>query len=173
MKQLIPFILLLTLLLVSCATQDIDNMIDEEKEIAMAKEMEKNPPVFLDEDEVIQEKIAVSEMSGSLILKSGQFVDKAHPTSGEVQIVQANGHNVLIFSEDFMSDKGPQLVVIASEHENPQNSQDLHTGNYVELGKLKTTSGPQMYNLPQGEFNSVAIYCKPFKVLFGVASLSK
>jgi hypothetical protein len=171
MKSYLITILISSLLLVSCS-QDIDSMTNEQKEIAMEKEMENNPPEYMDEEEIVKEKLAVSKMSGSLILKNGLFEDRAHPTRGEVQIVEGNEHNNLIFSEDFMSDKGPQLVVIVSEHENPQNSQDLHEGNYAELGKLKSVEGPQMYDLPEGNFNSVAVYCKPFKVLFGVASLS-
>ena len=70
---------------------------------------------------------------------------------------------------------GPALVVILSPHPNPSSSSDVHQTGYVELAKLKGNKGNQNYTLPDGvdpaSFGSVVIYCKPFKVVFSVASL--
>ena len=46
---------------------------------------------------------------------------------------------------------------------------------YLDLGKLKGNRGNQNYPIPADVdisiFNSVVIYCKPFAVVFSVATL--
>jgi len=58
----------------------------------------------------------------------------------------------------------------------PANSGQVKTEGYVDLGKLKGNRGNQNYPiLPDvdiGTFNSLVIYCKPFSVVFSVASLA-
>ena len=78
--------------------------------------------------------------------------------------------------EDFRVTNGPDLRVILATHPDPQDRNDVHTRDYVELGKLKGNIGNQNYPLPEGlspdGFGSVVIYCKPFQVVFSVAPLS-
>ena len=61
-------------------------------------------------------------------------------------------------------------------HPNPEGGSDIHEGDYIDLGKIKGNIGNQNYPLPAGVdpsmFNSVVIYCKPFHVVFSVASLN-
>ena len=87
----------------------------------------------------------------------------------------ADGAYVLRF-EDFEVTNGPDLRVLVSPHPNPRGSGDATAEGYVELGKLKGNIGSQNYRFPEGltpdAFQSVVIYCKPFRVVFSVASLS-
>jgi len=104
---------------------------------------------------------------------SGTFDGRAHPGSGNVRIVQEGQKRVLIFEDDFRTDPGPQLHVFLSGTKDPKNSADLHAVGDADLGRLKSTSGAQMYTLPAElnfDIKSVVVYCVPFKVIFGVAN---
>ncbi len=117
-------------------------------------------------------------MEAATPLKVGTFVDgdSFHRGSGSATIYQlADGSYVLRF-EDFRVTNGPALYVLLSPHPSPEGSGDATAEGYIELGRLKGNIGPQNYFFPEGaapdDFNSVVIYCKPFRVVFSVASLS-
>ena len=54
-------------------------------------------------------------------------------------------------------------------------SDEVKSPGYLDLGELKGNRGNQNYPIPAGvnisTFNSVVIYCKPFAVVFSVATL--
>ena len=121
------------------------------------------------------EKENMEAMSDGNLEKSGSFERRAHPTFGSIQIIEKDGHALVILSDDFKSDSGPELHIILTEHPNPKSSKDVHTGEYVDLGILKSTKGTQTYEIPAdkiGKFKSAVVYCKPFRVIFGAATLS-
>ena len=76
--------------------------------------------------------------------------------------------------EDFRVTNGPDLRVLLVPASDPQGRDDVE--GYIELGKLKGNMGNQNYFLPEGEdgsgFSSVVIYCRPFHVVFSVATLN-
>ena len=75
--------------------------------------------------------------------------------------------------QDLDVDNGPDLRVLLSKNPSVRSSGDL--GEYVELGKLKGNKGNHNYSIPSDinaeDYNSVVIYCKPFKVVFNSANL--
>ncbi len=105
-------------------------------------------------------------------LASGSFVDSEHPTKGLIQVFEADGKKYLKFDRSFKSDDGPDLFVILHNQNPPQSYND---SNYLSLGRLKKTTGEQMYEIPSGadinNFQSVVIWCKQFNATFGFASL--
>ncbi len=70
---------------------------------------------------------------------------------------------------------GPNLHVLLSGHPNPA-SREAVMQYCIVLGKLKGNLGDQNYELPAGTdvtvFQSVVIYCQPFRAFFASASLS-
>jgi Electron transfer DM13 len=110
--------------------------------------------------------------STAKLLVGGSFVASEHPTQGLAQIVEADGKKFLKFDRSFKSDNGPDLYVILHNQDPPQAYED---GNYLSLGRLKRTSGEQMYEIPASSnittFKSVVIWCKQFNATFGFASL--
>jgi hypothetical protein len=116
--------------------------------------------------------------SSSEILRAGEFMDadRFHKGSGDGTIYGLPDGSTLLRLEDFRVTNGPDLRVILSPNPNPQNSSEVLEDGYIEVGKLKGNIGNQNYPLPAGidplTFNSIVIYCKPFKVVFSVASLS-
>ena len=65
--------------------------------------------------------------------------------------------------------------MILSPHPNPERQADVKQAGYVDLGKLKGNIGNQNYFILDGVdisiLGSVVIYCKPFHVVFSVATL--
>ena len=111
-------------------------------------------------------------------VKHGNFrdADSFHTGEGSATVYQLPDGSYVLRFEDFRVTNGPDLRVILATHPDPQSRGDVHTGEYVELGKLKGNIGNQNYPLPEGlspdDYGSVVIYCKPFQVVFSVASLS-
>ncbi len=110
-------------------------------------------------------------------LKKGDFedADDAHRGEGTATVYRLPDGSHVLRVEQFKVTNGPDLRVIMSPNSDPQSSSEVTESGYVELGKLKGNIGNQNYPFPEGvdpaTFNSVVIYCKPFRVLFSVARL--
>ena len=126
----------------------------------------------------VESVVEMMAAGGPSVVKSGAFrdADSFHTGEGSATLYELpDGSHVLRF-EDFRVTNGPDLRVILASHPDPMSRGNVHSGEYVELGKLKGNIGNQNYPLPEGlspdDYNSVIIYCKPFQVLFSVAALS-
>ncbi len=110
-------------------------------------------------------------------VKTGTFrdADNFHRGSGTAAIYQSPEGAHLLRLEDFSVTNGPDLRVLLAGHPDPQNRDDVQGPGYIELGSLKGNIGNQNYEIPEGTDigaqGSVVIYCKPFQVVFSVASL--
>lgn len=121
---------------------------------------------------------ATSQTQASdLVLKASasQFVGVQHPTSGQAQIVEEGGAKYLELSQDFQSDRGPDLKVIL--HKASTVNQKVQEGDYVNLGLLKSFNGSQRYLIPDEvdltQYQSVAIWCEEYNVTFGYAPMAQ
>ena len=110
-------------------------------------------------------------------LKTGSFrdADRFHKGEGRATIhVLEDGSRVLRL-EEFRVTNGPSLRVILATTADPSSSAEVLQGAYVDLGTLKGNVGNQNYPIPDdtdlAAINSIVIYCKPFKVVFSVATL--
>ncbi len=112
-------------------------------------------------------------------LKQGAFTDadRFHKGSGQATIYQLPDGSHVLRLENLDVTNGPDLRVILSPSQNPESSGEVNGQGYVELDKLKGNKGNQNYPIPTGfdvaPIQSVVIYCKPFKVIFSVASLQQ
>ncbi len=107
-----------------------------------------------------------SRENSLVITKTGEFEGLAgHKAEGIAKIIQANDMTFLRF-ENFEVTNGPDLRVYIT----PEG--DVHQG--IQLEKLKGSKGDQNYlleNIDLGVYDTVVIYCQPFGVYFGQASL--
>lgn len=110
---------------------------------------------------------------------AGSFTgaDRFHQGEGTATIFELGpGERTLRF-EEFRVTNGPDLRVLLVNTPNPEGRSDLDDAGYVELGKLKGNVGSQNYDIPDtvslSDVESVVIYCKPFRVVFSVATLAK
>ena len=100
---------------------------------------------------------------------SGTFVDGdwLHKTQGTAKVIPTDSGSVLRL-ENFKTTNGPDLYVYLAT--------DDKASEFVNLGRLKGSSGNQNYEIPSevdlSKYNKVLIWCKAFSVLFGTAELS-
>ena len=110
---------------------------------------------------------------------AGNFrdADSFHKGSGNATIYEIAPDQRVLRLDEFMVTNGPDLRVLLANAPNPEGHGDLDDAGYVELGKLKGNVGSQNYEIPQdfdlADAQSVVIYCKPFRVVFTVATLAK
>jgi hypothetical protein len=105
------------------------------------------------------------DASTATLLRSGTWMgSNNYGVSGSAQIYESNGQNVLVL-DGFQSSNGPDLHVYLST--------STGASSFVNLGKLKSTSGRQVYNIPAqtdlAQFKFALIWCQEFAVLFGKA----
>ncbi len=110
-------------------------------------------------------------------VKRGDFkdADSFHRGSGQATIYTTPSGGHLLRLENLDVTNGPALHVVLSPHEDPTRSEEVKLEGYADLGDLKGNRGNQNYPIPAdvdlSAINSVVIYCKPFAVVFSVASL--
>ena len=109
------------------------------------------------------------------VLRRGTFVgsDNFHQGEGTATVYRV-GQDIILRLDPFTVTNGPDLHVILTKHPAPKSRADVKEG-YIEVAKLKGNVGSQNYTLPQDvlldEYRAVVIYCKPFHVVFSVATL--
>ena len=161
-----------------------DDLIIKEEGMALMREsVEKsdeammNKAIVMLQEDVEKSGEATTEQPSVLKLKSGNFrdTDSFHKGSGEATIYRGPDGSRVLRLENLNVTNGPDLHVILTPHQGPDSRSDVNVPGYVDLGKLKGNKGDQNYPIPDGvdieTQGSVIIYCKPFEVIFSVASL--
>ena len=105
----------------------------------------------------------------SVSSREGTFSGRnGYNAKGLATLETVNDSSTLRFSEDFQTSAGPGLYIYLSP-------QDNGVSGAVSLGEIQSNNGEQAYGIPPtvnpDEYDHVIIYCKPFGVLFGVATL--
>jgi hypothetical protein len=110
----------------------------------------------------MEEEVVDNTSTSTFVM--GDFVDGAHPTSGNANV---NSDKTELSFTNFKTDNGPKLLVYLST--------DTEASEYVNLGDLKGVSGNFTYSIPTNtdllKFKIVNIWCVDFLVSFGTAEL--
>ena len=130
--------------------------------------------------EMVQSTMAegAGQMGKATQVATGEFkdADAFHRGSGQAIIYAAPGGGHLLRLEALDVTNGPALHVILSPHQDPANGDEVKQPGYADLGPLKGNRGNQNYTIPAdvdvSAIRSVVVYCKPFSVVFSVATLS-
>lgn len=110
---------------------------------------------------------------------TGVLEGKAHPTNGRATIYQAPDGKSFLRLSDFATSNGPDVHVVLLKSDEKALGGVAVTGELdkVELGSLKGNQGDQNYDLPAAtdlnKYQTVAIYCERFHVIFGSSQLEK
>jgi hypothetical protein len=101
------------------------------------------------------------------IKKMGQFSNGPYGrVSGMARVYLQNNQLVLVL-ENMMISNGPDLHVYLSKEADPLN--------FIDLGKLKSTNGNQVYEIPISTNLSIykfaLVHCQLYNHLFGKAEL--
>ena len=114
-----------------------------------------------------------------MVRAAGNFrdADSFHKGSGNAIIYELGSGERILRLDEFRVTNGPDLRVLLAYAPDPESHGDLDDAGYHELGKLKGNVGAQNYDIPESvslsDVESVVIYCKPFRVVFSVATLAK
>lgn len=144
-------------------------VLNKEVNEALPFEVMNDAPVTTslpaDESDDVTEPIVET---GPQLVASGAFTDADdfHKGSGDALLYQDGDMHLLRF-ENFDVTNGPDLRVLLAVDGDPAQS--------VELDALKGNQGDQNYSIAPSidvdDYNSVIIYCKPFRVVFSTAAL--
>jgi hypothetical protein len=112
----------------------------------------------------IEEVVEETPATGKVLFK-GTFSSAAHPTTGDVEIIELNGVKKLSF-KNLKSDAGPDLRIYLA--------QDLGAKTFTEITN-KVNNGTYTLDIPTtldpAKNKYVLIWCRQFSVLFGSAEL--
>lgn len=104
------------------------------------------------------------------VVATGRFVDgePGHHNSGDA-ILLTDGTQYVLRFENFSVTNGPDIHVFLSK--GPR-----YAAGDLDLGSVKATQGSSNYGVPSGVdargYGNVIIWCVPFSVQFGYASLT-
>ncbi len=125
-------------------------------------------------DTVMEEKMPEAEMT---LLAQGSFYDLFHVGSGQALVYQLADGSRILRLQDFEVDNGPELHVYLVPIDPVPSSVGVEIPGSVDLGKLKGNIGDQNYEIPAdldlSQFQSVVIWCQPFRVPFIAAALGQ
>ncbi|MEP7144275.1 MAG: DM13 domain-containing protein [Ferruginibacter sp.] len=112
---------------------------------------------------------ALNEMADASAIpaQTGTFMNGPYGNvSGDVRIYLDNG-NINLSLENFSTSNGPDLHVYLSKEKQPIN--------FVDLGRIKSTGGNQVYminrNISITGYKYALIHCQQYNHLFGSAEL--
>ena len=147
-----------------------EEMMEEETMMEGETMMEEQTMM---EEEMMEETMMEEEMIEETIPISyaGTFVgvgDGIHDAQGDAYTIPLEDGSDVLRLENFKSTNGPDLYVYLST--------DKSASEFINLGKLKASSGNQNYEIPNEvdltDYNKVLIWCKAFGVLFGSAEIT-
>ena len=126
--------------------------------------------------QAVDEAMPPGDMAAMQILAQGEFYNIAHEGRGKATIYQLpDGSRILRF-EGFEVLNGPDLHVYLASGNPVPDTVGVELAGSVDLGKLKGNIGNQNYELPAdldlSQFQSVVIWCQPFRVPFAAAPLT-
>ena len=127
------------------------------------------------EPSISEEDMPEGADQGMTIIAQGQFYDIAHEGMGTATIYElADGTRILRF-ENFEVLNGPQLHVYLAPQNPVPDLAGAELEGAIDLGALKGNIGDQNYTIPADvfldQFQSVVIWCVPFRVAFNAAPL--
>ncbi len=106
-------------------------------------------------------------------LKTGEFKEINSTTEGQASLSQKGELYYVSFEDDFKSPSGPDLYVYLTKNTRLTTRDDIKNG--IELGKLESTDGKQVYFVGEvddiEDYNSVTIFSKKFEVPWSFARL--
>lgn len=105
--------------------------------------------------------------SATPVTAVGNFTSANNYTVTGTARIYRQDNKLILSLENFNSTSGPDLRVYLSK--------EIQPVNFISLGKLKSLSGNQLYDIPASTdlnvFSNVIIHCQQFNRVFGYTTL--
>lgn len=116
-------------------------------------------------------------LPGNGALRVGRFARKTQDGAGGVEVVATpGGTGVVRLGQDFSVTGGAKLAVYLTREASPGTRAEVERG-FLDLGELRSTSGPDLYPVPRGTdlnaFAGVVIYATEQHVPYIAAPLGR
>ena len=110
-----------------------------------------------------------------MCIRDRSFFKKKYNIKGSWSLVNRDGVDYVVLSDNFSTKNGPDLKVFLS----PRSQADVSGKNAVEgsiqLGALTKNKGASEYAIPAGtdlsQYSTVLIHCEAYSVLWGGGSI--
>lgn len=133
---------------------------------------------FLFPPAAVNEQITMApqeQLLASAIFNHPNPNDPAHWAKGGVDVYSGGPSARVFINADFETGPGPDFHVYLNRSANVQTPDDFDPAQAVELGKLKSFTGSQIYPIPADlnprEYQAVVLWCKAFSQLISVGAL--
>ena len=118
---------------------------------------------------------AQAAATATAALQNQSFFKKKYNIKGSWSLVNRDGVDYVVLSDNFSTKNGPDLKVFLS----PRSQADVSGKNAVEgsiqLGALTKNKGASEYAIPAGtdlsQYSTVLIHCAAYSVLWGGGSI--
>ena len=118
---------------------------------------------------------AETGIAAAVTAQDQAFFKKRYRIKGTWSLVNRDGKNFIVFSDDFKTKNGPDLKIFLS----PKSAEDVTGKNALEgslnLGVLQNNKGAQEYEIPEGtdlsQFSTVLVHCEAYAILWGGGAL--
>ncbi|NDJ33173.1 MAG: DM13 domain-containing protein [Chloroflexi bacterium] len=123
--------------------------------------------------------VAIGDEPAPILAGSFTVIDEQHRGDGFVDIFKLGEADryVLFLEDDFSVSAGPDLILLLSANPEPRTATEALQPQHLNLGPLQATSGPQFYQIPEGndpnEYDSVVIYSESFRIVYTSAELQE
>ena len=115
--------------------------------------------------------------AGPKTLAAGNFHSVAHETKGTATVYQLPEGKRVVRLTGFETSNGPDVRVYLVAASDATDNDTVKKAGFIELGKLKGTTGDQNYDLPTdadlAKYQAVTIWCNRFGVNFATAPLTR
>ncbi|MEM6415901.1 MAG: DM13 domain-containing protein [Pseudomonadota bacterium] len=118
---------------------------------------------------------AVAATSGETVIVRGTWTKKFADSRGDWSIVERNGKQFVVLSDDFKTRRAPDLKIFLTPTDIGSLNGDNATDRSVLIAPLANNKGGQEYEVPNGvdinDYTSIVIHCEAYSKLWSAAPL--
>lgn len=178
MKKLLIILITIIILILAGITASSEYNKNKIKSLEQTTAQNTQTPISEDQPPETQDSgnSLVAPDESNYMAKSGDFnrIDNIHYAEGQAQIVSRNG-DLTLELKNFKSATGPDLYIYITTQDSLVDLDFNSEKQAINLGKLKSTTGDQTYEIPSGyninDLKKAVIWCKAFNVVFSFADL--
>lgn len=163
----------------------IKEILNNEKNTNIISKTKENISINISKNNLTTDTPSNKEITNLKIIKSGEFnpnaidSDSLHRAWGNISIIEFDGKNQLVFSENFKVTNAPDLMIYLVKSKGIETKEEFNQvkEESINLGQMTQFSGYQTYELDSdldlNTIKGVVIWCEKFGVYMSTADFNK